>query len=284
MGNKVYDLVADKIIAQLEAGNVPWRKPWSSIGAPRNIYGKPYRGINTILLGLSKHRDPRWITYNKAKALGGQVRKGEKSTMVVFWKGIPIEEEDKNGNKVQKTIPYLRYFNVFNVEQIDGLDLPKVEEGTPVDVIAEAEAIVTGMPNPPSIDENGGNRAYYVPASDSIHMPPVAAFKEPEERYSTLFHELSHSTGHSSRLGRKTINESAPFGSEIYSQEELVAEFGSAFLCNMAGIVNTIDNSAAYIASWIRALKNDKKLAVIAASQGQKAADYILRVEPQKAS
>ena len=145
-----------------------------------------------------------------------------------------------------------------------------------VEPISAAQAIVDGMPNPPSITNDGGNRAYYVPTMDSIHMPAVNDFHGAGEYHATLFHELSHSTGHATRLNRDSLETPAPFGSEIYSREELVAAFGAAFLCATAGIDNTVDNSASYIAGWSKALKADHRLVITAASQGQKAADYIV--------
>ena len=160
--------------------------------------------------------------------------------------------------------PLLRYFNLFNVSQCEGLNLPQVQ-ATPVEPIAAAQAIVANMPNPPTIAHDGGHRAYYVPSRDRIHMPAVNTFNGAGEYHSTLFHELAHSTGHIP----------APFGSEVYSREELVAEFGAAFLSAHAGIDNTIDNSAAYIAGWSRVLRSDERLVISVASQGQKAADYI---------
>ena len=142
--------------------------------------------------------------------------------------------------------------------------------------VAAAQAMVAGMPNPPRIAHDGGNRAYYVPRTDSVHMPPVGAFDGAEEYHSTLFHELAHSTGHTKRLNRDCLDTPAPFGSAVYSREELVAEFGAAFLCAQAGIDNALANSAAYIAGWSKALRSDKRLVVTVASQGQKAADYII--------
>jgi antirestriction protein ArdC len=145
-----------------------------------------------------------------------------------------------------------------------------------IDVIAQAEAIIAAMPNPPSISQDGGDRAYYKPMSDSIHLPARDNFDSAGEYYATVFHELSHSTGHQSRLNRPTLTDVVPFGSEIYSREKLVVEFGAAFLCGQAGIETTINNSASYINGWLKKLRSDPKLAIIAASQGQKAADYIM--------
>jgi antirestriction protein ArdC len=273
--NKVYEIVTEKIIAALESGTPPWRKPWTA-GIPRNATtNRPYSGINSLLLGMTPYSDPRWLTFKQCSAKGGKVRKGEKSTLVIFWKTNTITQETDSGELTEKTIPFLRYYLVFNVEQCEGLDLPALETRN-VDVIAEAEAIVANMPNPPSINHDGGGKAYYRPQLDSIHLPQRNSFDSAGEYYSTLFHELTHSTGHQSRLNRQTLTEVVPFGSETYSKEELVAEFGSAFLCAHAGIETTLDNSAAYIKGWLKALRNDPKLAIIAASQGQKAADHII--------
>jgi antirestriction protein ArdC len=275
MTSKVYAIVTDKIIAALESGCPPWRKPWQA-GIPRNAVTKrPYSGINATLLNLSPYSDPLWLTMKQANQSGGKIRKGERSSLVIFWKQNTITQETDTGEITEKQIPILRYYLVFNIEQCDGLDLPTLETRK-VDVIAEAEAILASMPNPPSISYDGGDRAYYVPAQDSIHLPARSGFDSAGELYSTVFHELTHSTGHQSRLNRQTLTEVVPFGSETYSREELVAEFGAPFLCAHAGIENTIDNSASYINGWLRKLKSDPKLAILAASQGQKAADHIL--------
>ena len=274
MTNRVYDIVTDKILESLDRGTVPWRKPWSA-GLPRNaVTNRPYHGINTVLLGMSPYQDQRWVTYKQAGELGGNVRRGEKSTLVVFWKQLQVDD-DKDGESA-KTIPLLRYFNVFNVLQCEGLNLGTMVDTNTIEPLAAATAIVDNMPNPPSIAHDGGGRAYYVPSRDSVHMPAVNAFDGAGEYHSTLFHELTHSTGHKSRLNRESLDTPAPFGSPIYSREELVAEFGAAFLCAQAGIDNTIDNSAAYISGWSKALKADKRLVITAASQGQKAADFIV--------
>ncbi len=170
-----------------------------------------------------------------------------------------------------------RYYHVFNVEQCEGLVLPALPQHNTINPIAEAKAIVAGMPKPPSIDHDGGNRAYYRPSNDSVHLPARNTFETSGEYYSTTFHELSHSTGHQSRLDRHDLEAGVSHsGSENYSKEELIAEFGSAFLCAHSGINNTLDNSASYIAGWLKALKGDNKLAITAASAAQRASDYIL--------
>jgi antirestriction protein ArdC len=288
--NDVYQMVTDKIVAALESGTIPWRQPWdarkSTQGARNAVTGKAYRGINPWLLNCSAlaagYSDPRWLSYKQAQDLGGSVRKGEHSTMVVFWKIGKIAAETINsaGETVlaeRKTF-MLRYYNVFNVQQCDGLKLKDLaaplNDHEPLEL---AEAIIANMPNRPSMSF-GDNRAYYTPSLDTIRMPALGAFAAPEGYYGTAFHELSHSTGHKSRLNRHGLETGiAAFGSEVYSREELAAEFGAAFLCAHAGIsAPVIENQAAYIQSWTRALKDDRKLVVVAASQGQRAAEWIL--------
>ena len=190
------------------------------------------------------------------------------------WKQLQVPDE--HDGESTKTIPLLRFFNVFNVDQCDGLSLSAVADTPTVEPLEAAQAIVDGMPNPPRIAHDGGNRAFYRPRTDSIHMPAMSTFHGAGEYHATLFHELAHSTGHANRLNRLTLETPAPFGSEVYSKEELIAEFGAAFLCAQAGIDITLDNSAAYINGWSKALKADNRMVVTAASQGQKAADYIV--------
>jgi antirestriction protein ArdC len=273
--SKVYEIVTEKIIAALKTGTAPWHKPWKAGIARNAISNRPYSGINALLLGMATYSDPRWLTMKQCNAKGGKIRKGERSTLVIFWKLNSKTEENDEGELTEKQIPLLRYYLVWNVEQCEGSDLPPLEVKQ-IDVIAQAEAIVASMPNPPRISYDGGDKAFYRPLHDSIHLPQRNSFDSAGEYYATLFHELSHSTGHQSRLDRPTLTEVVPFGSETYSKEELVAEFGAAYLCAHAGIEATINNSAAYINGWLRKLQSDPKLAILAASQGQKAADYIL--------
>lgn len=274
MKSDVYQLITDRIIALLEAGVVPWQKPWNSVsGPPRNfISQKAYRGINLFLLHAAGYQCPFWLTFNQIESLAGKVKKGEKSFPIVFWKIFETEEK----GEVHK-IPFLRYYRVFNVLQCEGI--PWTKAGAPVapfEPIERCEGLVRGMPKRPAIDQGRG-RAGYSPFLDRIEMPDAASFASRQAYYNTLFHELTHATGHSSRLGRKEIVEVHQFGSDPYSREELVAEMGAAFLSAEAGISPaTLSQSAAYIQNWLRRLKDDRKLVVQAAAQAQKAADYIL--------
>jgi antirestriction protein ArdC len=276
---KAYDIITDRIVAALEAGVVPWRKPWklqAGMWPQRNITGQPYHGINTVVLGMAGYSDPRWFSYKKSQELGGNV-KGQKGTPIVFYRLLTFKDKDKaTGKPIEKTIPLLKYSVVFNAEQCEGIRLPAMAAPVAFDAIAAAEGIMDNMPNRPSMANDGGDQAYYRPATDSIHLPPRASFDGNGEYYATAFHELGHATGHKSRLNRHGMETGiAPFGSPTYSREELAAEFCAAFLCNHAGIDNTIENSTAYIQSWARRLREDKRLVITAASQGQKAADYI---------
>jgi antirestriction protein ArdC len=236
------------------------------------------------------YRSPWWLTYRQAEELGGHVRKGEKSSLVVFWRWLERKQDEQDGaaeaqetQETPKRFPVLRYYRVFNLEQceIPAEKLPaRVREwgkGRPqVNPIAECEAVVAGMPNPPKI-EYGHPGAAYHPAADTVTMPGRQMFDGAAEHYSTLFHELTHSTGHAQRLNRTSIADACRFGSTNYSKEELVAEMGAAFLCATTGIENkTVDNSAAYIAHWLEKLANDPRLVVNAGQAAQHAADYIL--------
>ena len=277
--SKVYDLVTDRILAQLAAGVIPWQRPWSSFGAPRSaVTGKTYRGINVWLLAGLPYLEPRFLTFKQALDLKGNVRKGEKGQMVIFWSD---HSRDKEQEPTKRHAPILRYYTVFNAEQCEGLTLAPLDAHEKPQPLAAAERIITGMPKAPCITHDGGEKAYYRPSADTVHLPPLAAFASAEGYYSTAFHELGHSTGHASRLDRHGMETGiAPFGSPVYSREELAAEFCAAYLCATAGIEQTIPNSAAYIQSWLRALSDDRTMAVIAAGQGQRAADYILGTDP----
>jgi len=273
MKNPTYDRITDRITALLEQGTVPWQKPWKArTGLPRNFVSKnPYRGINVFLLLAMMYESPFWLTFRQVSQLGGSVRKGEKACPVVFWKQTTTEDKESSE---QKKKYLLRFYHVFNVSQCDGLKIGT--EPVQENVIAKPEEIVAGMPQPPLM-KHGMTHAYYSPREDCVGLPPRERFERTEDYYSTVFHELVHSTGHEKRLKRSTLAEKSGFGSNPYCKEELIAEMGAAFLCGLAEIgERTIDNSAAYLKGWLEQLRQDKMLIVQAAAQAQKAADFIL--------
>jgi len=282
----IYQEVTNRILELLDTGVAPWRHPikrsTNSDGMPKShSTGKNYRGINVFLLAMTSwahgYESDYWATYNQISKQAANVKKSEKSTLVVFWKQATTKDKE-SGDEI--TIPVLRHYNVFNAEQCEGLVAPdQLVIDTPVEPfvpINEAARIVDAYPNPPTLD-HGGSSASYLPQLDRVKIAQPDRFETPESYYSTLFHELAHSTGHSSRLARGLDETLAPFGSPDYSKEELIAEMGSAFLCAAAGIgPPTIEQSAAYIEGWRKKLKDDKKLVVQAAGQGQRAADHVL--------
>ena len=273
----VYSIVTEKIVAQLEQGTIPWRKPWRAEVPCNMVSGKPYRGINVFLLAYQGYGSRYWLTFNQCAKLGGHVKKGEKSTLIVFWKRNQYTQHNEETDQDEtRSSMMLRYYNVFNVMQTDLAEKLGLGNSERVADIAAAETIVSDMPRRPAIER--GDRAAYSPTADVVYMPDRGLFSSMPEYYSTLFHELVHSTGHLSRLSRFEPGEPlARFGSESYSKEELIAEFGAAMLAGIAGIEQaTLENSAAYLKHWIQRLKDDSKLLVSAASQAQKACDYIL--------
>jgi len=287
MSEAVYSRITQEIMGRLEKGTVPWHRPWKrGSGFPRNLVsGGCYRGINLFVLAAQEYESPYWLTFRQAVLRGGTVRKGEKSTPVVFWKWVETEVKKLDKEETLR-LPILRYYHVFNVEQCERIEYPKPEALPDLKPIESAERICMGYEDPPWIDQ--GTQACYRPKDDAIVMPKRERFENAEEYYSTLFHELTHSTGHEKRLARKTLTDLCPFGSTNYSKEELIAEMGAAMLSGEAGIENsTIDNSASYIAGWLKRLQNDDRLLIIAAGQAQRAVDHILgqkfSVEPEQA-
>ncbi|KAB2329418.1 ArdC family protein [Bacillus mesophilum] len=266
----VYEIVTQNIIEKLENGVIPWRKPWTNANAVNWVTQKPYRGINVMLLEPGEY-----ATFKQIKDAGGKVKKGAKSQIIVFWNWM--DKKDPDTGEIEK-IPFLRYYRVFEINtQVDGLNSKRESIEYDHDPIQKAEEIKKGYINSPDITYMPG-RAVYYPTLDKINCPPIKDFKVAEEHYSVLFHEMIHSTGHQTRLKRKGITTAGvAFGDEVYSKEELVAELGASMLCGVAGIDNhTIENSASYIQSWLRQLKDDSRMIVQAAAQAQKAADYIL--------
>jgi antirestriction protein ArdC len=282
MSFDLYQEVTNQILSMLDAGVVPWRSPIlgrNSAGHPKNLEStKPYRGVNVFLLAFTAYAkgygSSYWLTFNQARTRGGSVKKGEKSSMVVFWK--QYETTDKETGE-PTTVPVFRYYNVFNVEQCSDIAAPDAVPFVPTDFkpIEVADAIVKGYTGAPVV-EHDGQQAFYRPSNDTVRIPDPTRFATGEDYYATLFHELAHSTGHSSRLDRGLDSEPKPFGTPDYGKEELVAEMAAAFLCGDAGICPTvIDNQAAYIGGWLKQIKQDKKLVIAAASAAQKAADWI---------
>jgi antirestriction protein ArdC len=269
-----YEIVTASIIKQLESGVAPWRKPWRTETPANLVSKKEYRGINIFLLASQGYGSRYWVTYHQAQALGGTVKRGQHGSKVVFWKISEYRRENQETEETEnhKSI-LLRYYTVFNQEQCEGIKSP--DPVRMIDPLEQCESIVKAMPNPPGFAQDA--RACYRPSTDTVGMPARSGFDSAEEYYSTLFHEITHSTGHPSRVGREGIMNHNPFGSEDYSKEELIAEMGAAMICGVAGIESrTLGNSAAYLQAWINKLKSDSRLIVSAASQAQKAADYIL--------
>lgn len=272
----VYEIVTQKILEQLDKGVVPWRRPWKSLtasGFPTSWTNrKPYRGVNLFLLAPGEY-----LTFKQIQEHGGKVKKGEKSHIVVFYK--MMEKEAENEEEETRRFPYLRYYNVFEVDQCEGIERrsPQPEEELKeLPPIKRAEFIIRKYENPPKIKHAGGS-AYYAPILDEIVLPKKNSFLSKEEYYSTLFHELAHSTGHQARLNRDTlVKNTGSMRSDTYAKEELIAEMTAAMLCGKAMIEQaTLENSAAYIDSWRKHLKDDSRLIVTTASKAQKAADYI---------
>ena len=237
MSQKIYDLITDRIIALLEAGVIPWRKPWDAAGgAPRNLTsGKAYRGVNAMLLANLGFSSPWFATFRQVKSLGGSVKRGAHGFPVVFWKfrEDAAEPDGENETGRRDRVPLLRYYTVFNLDQTEGIPAEKIPalETRRFDPIEAGQRIVDGMPQRPEIRHTTEARAYYRPSTDSVTMPLRESFHSAAEYFSTLYHELTHSTGALNRLARKSLEDWAPFGTADYSREELVAEMGAGFLC-----------------------------------------------------
>jgi len=268
----VFKIITDRIIALLDKDIIPWQKPWKSASFPINLFtNKEYRGINVILLIMAGFTSPYWLTAHQAEKLGGEIKKGEVGTEILFWGRFRAQKESSDD---VEEVPFKKFFTVYNISQCEGISAPP--QGVKLfNPIHECERIINQMPNRPSI-LHGGNIACYSPSTDQIRMPEKGTFNIEHEYYCTIFHELCHATGHETRLNRKSIVDIKPFGTEDYSKEELIAEMGASFLCGLTGIENrTIENSAAYIAEWLKKLRRCKTLLPVASQQAQKAVDYI---------
>lgn len=280
----IYDEVNKKIFEQLEKGEVPWRKPWKS-DFPINLASKRhYEGFNVwILLYEQEKHDYKsnvWASFKQISSAGGSVKKGEKATMVIYWKILEFEsatKRDKNGKPKIEKVPLLRYYYVFNLDQTKGIDYKTIVKEKEVNL--SAEKIIKKYKKQVKFLE-GGDRAFYSPTLDYIQLPLRKNFLSDNEYYATNFHEMTHSTSHATRLNRDIAQVDFHFGDQLYSKEELVAEMGSAYLCAKTKILPAvITNTGAYIQSWLKALKNDKTLLVSASGKAQKAVNYILDVK-----
>jgi len=282
MNRDIYQTITDRFVEQLKKGTVPWQKPW--FGVQNMVSRKQYRGINALLLGSTDYKSQFWVSFKQALDLGGHIKKGEKSTPVIYYK--LFEKRDEAGNVMirrdgrEARIPFIRWANVFNLDQTEGITPPAITTGQSAGQPREkATEIVANAKLCPI--HHAGFAALYSPKDDVIRMPSPSSFRSLEDYHLTLFHEMTHATGHSSRLDREGITQPAKFGSERYSKEELIAELGAAFLSNEAGILTNLqfENSSAYLSSWIQKFQNDPRMIVSAASQAQRGADFVLGIE-----
>lgn len=290
----VYARVTDRIISDLEKEVRAWLKPWNAghtagkITCPLRHNGIPYQGMNILLLwgeALEKgYSAPIWITFKQAQELGGHVRKGEHGSLVVYANKVTRTETDDKGEEVERQIPFMKGYTVFNVEQIEGL--PAHYYGKPENPLPLAERLEHAewfIANTGITIQHGGNSAYYAPAKDLVQMPLFEAFKDRESYYATILHELIHATSHKSRLDR-SFN-AKRFGDNGYAREELVAELGAAFLSADLGITPEIrEDHAAYLAYWLKALKEDSRAIFSAAAHAQRAADFLQSLQGKEAT
>ena len=289
----VYNRVTDKIIADLERGNLTWLQPWQAghkagpVSRPLRAGGIPYRGVNVLMLWAAAiekgYSCPLWLTYKQASELGGQVRKGEKGSLVVYANRITKTATDDKGADVEIEIPFMKGYTVFNAEQIDGLPAHFYATVQPINnAIERLDSVERFFENTKATIRHGGNRAFYSPSLDFVQMPELASFRDAESYYATRAHEMIHWTRAESRLNRDFGRKR--FGDAGYSMEELVAEIGAAFLCaDLAITPETREDHAAYVASWLKVLKDDKRAIFTAASHAQKAADYLHGLQPTSA-
>ncbi len=285
----IYQTLTDEIVSMMEKGVCPWRKPWNAIGGiPRNYRGSEYRGANAVMLALTcmvnEWDKSIFLTFKQVQECGGNVLKGSKSTMVIFATQIvPAAYKGRESECPASEKKFMmRYYRVFNIAQTENVDLPKwdIVTGKDFEPLEVCESIVENMPLIPTITHSGAV-ACYSPSKDKVTMPAKKSFESAEAYYRTLFHELSHSTGHESRLARKDFANG--FGSDLYAFEELVAELSACFLCGHAGIADTTkEQSASYLVTWLKTFKSDTKFFFRAAALAQKSADFILAKKFEK--
>lgn len=293
MTTDVYEQVTDKIVAILEQGERPWMKPWNAehaagkITRPLRFNSLPYSGVNILMLwaeAVDKGYDaPIWMTFRQAQELGGHVRKGEHGSLVVYANTMTKTEHDENtGEDIEHAIPFMKGYTVFNVEQINGLPGHYYAKAqAPTLTLEERDGkLETFFAATHATIRHGGNRAFYAIDPDHVQMPPFEFFKDSESYYATLAHEMTHWTRHPSRLDRKLGRKT--WGDEGYAMEELVAELGSAFLCADLGITPDVrEDHAAYIGSWLKVLKQDKRAVFSAAAHAQRAASFLHSLQPE---
>ena len=284
----VYSIVTDRIIKQLEQGTVPWKKPWTDAGIPQNLLSRrPYRGINVWLLASLGYEQNLFLTWKQVKELGGSVKNGERSELVIFTRWIEKKVKSEDRTEKMRKMPFLRYYKVFNVAQCVGLPVDKIPPLNIMenDPIESCQSIYQNMPLAPEI-RNDDDFAYYMGHNDYVNMPYMDKFENSESYYAILFHELIHSTGHPTRLNRKEWLKETSYATsnlEKYSLEELVAEMGACYLESKTGIIDTrFDQNASYIDGWLSRLRSDRRFIVIASAFAQRAVDYILNVKVEQ--
>jgi antirestriction protein ArdC len=287
----LYQEVTNRIIALIEQGVAPWRQTWNSYGLARNYAtGHIYTGINYLLMNNTGYSIPYFMTFNQVQEQGGQVRKGAKAEMVIYFKVFYKDVNDqtltkdesimrtRNGEEI-RMLKFIRYYNVFNIGDIEGIEFNIQEISLkPKEKIERCEHLVENMPNKPGTITVPGDSACYYPANDFINIPAMKQFDSTEHYYATLFHELVHATGHTSRLARLEVMHPELYRDKQYAREELIAEMGASFLCSTVHIDydDIVESSAAYLDGWLKVLKEDSKFIFKVASEAQRAADYIL--------
>jgi antirestriction protein ArdC len=287
----LYQEVTYKIISMLEQGVAPWRRTWSTYGLAKNyITGHVYRGINFILMNNTSHLIPYFLTFNQIREIGGKLKKGAKAEKVIYFNLVYKDRDNRTVSNEEathlynigaevKTLKFIKYYSVFNVEDVEGIKLDISEiQLKPNEKKDKCESIVENMPKCPEIKHIDSKGAFYSPGLDIVNMPQIEQFESAEAYYATLFHELIHSTGHVSRLGREEVMNPHGFGSKPYSREELVAEMGASFLCSSVQIDfdQIFENNVAYLSGWLKVLKEDSKFIFKVASEAQKGVDFIL--------